>query len=170
MARTSSYNSDDIKPKLHYKQGPTGLGGWLSVMFAILISVSLFQIYMIIEYYPTFFAWLQITDAAPFKAGFMIRIIADFSLLLLAVVTIYFFINRSPRLPDLFNLWALTWVLTSATMDVCFMYDQIIIPHLNYPSFFTTQLSAIFAVLIIPYFISSVRVRNTFYGISKHTI
>jgi len=166
MARTLSY-STNLSTKLSHKRGPEGLGGWLILMVTLLFSVSMVQLYMIMNYYPTLVAWLWITNASAFQAGFMIRLISDLTLLALAALTVYFFIIRSSRLPDLFILWATTLFLTCATMDTCFMYDHTIMPQFFYPNFFFTQLSGILASIIVPYFIASQRVQNTFFAETK---
>ena len=149
--------------------GPQGLGGYLFFVMAVLLAISTFQIYNMLYHYGTMLYWFQLSSSNAYRAGFMIRVISDLSLLMVASATVFFFFKKSPRFPDTFNLWISTLFLTCLFMDICFMYDDAIIPNIGYPMFLCSQLSLIMMAATVPYLISSRRVRNTFFNIQRYS-
>lgn len=143
-------------------EGPKGIGGWLFVMISLLVGVSIIQLNLMMNEYSTFIQWFWVIDSNAFRSGLMIRLVADFFLLLFAGITVFLYTRRSFRFPDAYNLWSVTLFLTSCAMDVCFFYDNAVMPALSYPPFFATCCSFILLAITLPYFITSRRVRNTF--------
>lgn len=149
---------------------PSGIGGWLLLpLFGLITSPIRVSVTFVTDLVPALEpeAWSRLTAPGsevydPMWAPLLIfEIVANIVLITFPIVLLWLFFRKSYRLPGLFIAWLLLHVGVQ-TVDLALASQVSAASGAISAGFKELARAIIGAAIWIPYFLKSVRVRNTF--------
>jgi hypothetical protein len=128
--------------------GPKGIGGWLIVPAVGLVLLPIVKLIAWIE------AWPDFINAARDDPGWWLLAILDFSLILAVILVAVLFFQKRPV--------AVAAVVAFLLANIVINFLEAMFTQVTAETIWPAFCASIYAIILIPYFLRSKRVKNTF--------